>query len=117
MDSIKVSPRDVAAIIRATFPGYKGRKVAIRPVESVWFHDVNWSGGSRNQYRACTLDGRPTEKQPDTGARAPWDNPYDGLRVPTAQGFCIVEHCMFCGKDLGLRIYVHPSDMPKLLPQ
>jgi hypothetical protein len=28
----------------------------------------------------------------------------------------VVEHVYFRGKDLGYRIYVHPSDTPRLLP-
>lgn len=29
----------------------------------------------------------------------------------------IVEHCIFCGKDLGIIIYVNPNNLTKLLPK
>lgn len=113
---VPVTRKQVPAIVNATFPGYKGRKIGVKAVESVTFIDVNWSGGTRSQYRACALDGTPTERQPNMGAMPPWANPFEGKTVALPAGFVIVEHVMFCGKDLGLRIYVNPADMPKLLP-
>lgn len=113
---IYVEPAQVAALIRATFPNYTGRKVEIRPSATVGLHDLNWSGGSRSQYRACTLDGQPAGSADKFNHVAPWENVAEGKTLDIALGHCVVEHCIFMGKDHGLRIYARPEDMAPLLP-
>lgn len=107
---------DVAAIVNATFADYRGRKIRVGAAEKVSICDLNWSGGTRSQYRACALTGAPLGSLDRYNAMAPWDNPAEGQSLPLVPGACVVEHSYFCGKDSGLRIYVHPSDMPKMLP-
>jgi len=114
--TIHVDPADVRPIIEATFPAYRGAKVQVRAAETVLLTGLNWSGGSRNRYAACTLDGRASGNAGSGNAAPPWRNPVEGAPVAVPAGFVLVQHCMFCGKDLGLRIYVNPSDMPKMLP-
>ena len=116
LNAVPVARRDVEAIIRATFPEYRGRKIKVYATEKVSVHDLNWSGGSRSQYRACTLDGRTLGNLDRYNAMHPWSNPAEGATLPTMTGACVVCHTIFCGKDVGLRIAVHPSDLPKLLP-
>ena len=114
-DSIKVSRKEVFAVVNATFPNYKGRKFRIQPAEAVGFYDLNWSGGTRNQYRACAIDGSPIDSKYNLNSPAPWNNPFEGKRIELPMDVVIVEHSMFCGKDVGLRIYVNPANMPRLL--
>jgi hypothetical protein len=116
---IEVKKADMAAIIRATFPDYRGRKVKLCAAESVTIHmaDLNWSGGSRYQYRGATLSGQSTGSLDKHNATAPWDKPVGSFDVPIPAGACVVEHVMFCGKDLGLRIYVNPVDLARYLPK
>lgn len=115
-DMINVSRADVATIVNATFPGYRGRKIRIGAREKISLHDVNWGGGSKNEYRAVTLEGQPLGSSAKYAAMAPWSHHAEGAILPIPEGACIVEHSIFCGKDIGLRIYVNPADMPKLLP-
>lgn len=116
MEMINVRRDDVARIVAATFPGYRGRKIRVGAREKVGLHDLNWSGGSRSEYRAVTLDGIPLGSTAKYAAMAPWAHHAEGATLPVPEGACIVEHSIFCGKDTGLRIYVNPADMPKLLP-
>ena len=102
-------------IIKATFPDYRKRTVVIAPREKVTFHDVNWSGGTRSEYRACSIDGKRAEKTPHMGLNAPWNNPYSGLTIDLPVNTVIVEGGYFCGKKRQLYIYVHPANMPLLL--
>ena len=44
-----------------------------------------------------------------------WDNPLEGKTVSINPETLVVEHTYFCGQDCGIRIYVHPDNMPKLL--
>jgi hypothetical protein len=53
-----VKRQDVAAIVNATFGDYRGRKIRVGAAEKVSICDLNWSGGTRSQYRACTLTGQ-----------------------------------------------------------
>lgn len=106
---------EVETIIGATFPGYTGKKVQVESSESVLVHSLNWTGGSRNEYAACSMQGVPTGNASAGNAAPPWRNPVEGQSVSVPQGFALVKHCMFCGKDLGLTIYVNPADMPRYL--
>jgi hypothetical protein len=116
MTTVHINPTDVPHIIRATFPGYTGKKVEVRASESVTISNLNWGGGSRSQYAACTLDGEPTGNAFAANQADPWKNKVEGQSVAVPPGHALVEHCLFCGKDLGLRIYVNPADMPRYLP-
>jgi hypothetical protein len=117
VEPIKVKKADVARIIAATFPDYRGQKISVRPATSESLQDLNWSGGSRSQYRACTLDGRALGTSAEYHTYAPWDNrQVEGQSVPIPPGSVMVRHSIFCGKDTGLTITCHPDDMPKLLP-
>ena len=56
MHSIEIAnwqkDRSISAIVKATFPSYKRRKVYIRATETVHIQDLNWSGGTRREYHA-----------------------------------------------------------------
>ena len=109
MSDIYVKPEDVAQIIKATFPSYNGKKVRVTGAESVSFSNLEWSGGSRSLYRACTIDGAPL----GAAAHGHFDNPAEGKSVAIPPNCAVVQHIIFQGKDLGLQIYVRPADMPK----
>jgi hypothetical protein len=107
----------IARIVKATFPSYKRKKVMVRAAKSVELQDLNWSGGTRSEYRACTIDGRELGDSAKFNAMAPWDrrNP-EGQSVPIPAGAVMVRGGYFCGKESLLCIYVNPADMPKYLP-
>lgn len=115
LDYVKVARKDVEAIVRATFPDYRGRKFKVAATESATLHDLNWSGGSRSQYRSCTVTGHPIGSADRFNRLAPWDHQAEGARVPVPPGAVLVRHSMICGKDTGLTIYVNPADMPRLI--
>jgi len=113
---MKVSRKDIAAIIAGTFPDYTGRKLHVEAATSVTLYGLNWDGGSRNQFRACTIAGEVTGGSDAYNAQSPWRNQGEGKTLSIPQGFVVVEHTIFCGKDCGLRVYVNPADMPRWLP-
>ena len=112
---IKLSTKDVKQIVNATFPDYRRHFVYVEARESVTMHDLNWGGGTRAQYRACTIDGRPLPNQYDMSAPAPWANRFEGMTVPVPVDCVIVEGGHFCGKVATLHINVNPANMPKFL--
>jgi hypothetical protein len=105
---VSLSDPEVKRVVKATFPDYRGRTVyvsyATRPVDVTSY----WSGGSRSYFKVIDLrDGRvlgvPQNGTPfDGGPIRP-----EGIEVPP--GFAIVEHVIFCGRDLGIRIHVNPD--------
>ena len=115
MNSIKVKRKEVLGIIQATFSDYSGRKIKVVVSNSCTLHDLNWGGGTRYEYRACTIDGKALGDSGKYNAIAPWDNYAEGAIVPIPSGCIMVSRGCFCGHDTGLTIYVNPSDMPKLL--
>lgn len=114
---VYVERKGVEHVIQATFPEYKGRKVALKAVEKVVVNGLNWDGGSRSCYVGCTLDGKRTGDASIGNAAAPWANPIEGKEVTVPAGYALVEHSYFCGKNMGLMVYLNPADMPRYLPE
>lgn len=115
MKLITVSSKDVAHLLQATFPDYRKKKAIIVPSTEVGLHGLNWEGGSRAMYRACTLSGNATGGADSFHALAPWANPAEGAKLPIPPGMVVVEAGTFCGKPATARVYVNPADMPKFL--
>jgi hypothetical protein len=105
----------IAKLIKATFPSYNKRTVYIEATESVTLYDLNWAGGTRNEYKVSTLDGEPRGNSDKYNHVAPWDNPAEGKSLPIPAGFVVVEGGYFCGKERALTIHVNPLDMAKYL--
>lgn len=95
----------LVAFAKKAFPEYRGRK--FRKVVSSSSRELHsyWTEGSKDSYRTVDLaTGRiaePITVQPFVRDVAP---PF----VPSSN-VLLVEHTIFCGKDLGCRIYVHPD--------
>ena len=96
--------------------GYRKRKVYIHAAENITLHDLNWSGGTRNQYAVFTVDGQAGPTTAKYNQLAPWANPAEGARLPIPEGFVVVKSGHFCGREATARIHVHPANMPRLLP-
>lgn len=111
--NVKVTRKQAASILAASFPRYKGRKISVCFTESVTFYDTNWSGGTRNKYVALGSNGDSFV----FNAPAPWVNIVENTTVKLALDFVIVCHSNFCGSDAGITIYAHPAHAAKWLPQ
>ena len=111
----KAKTKDVRQIVKVTFPNYRKRTVLIQPTTKVTFHGLNWCGGSRSEYRACTVDGKPLPNKVDMNEPAPWVNQYEGAEIDLPVGAVVVKGGHFCGKVATLILYVHPDNMPRLL--
>lgn len=99
---MKTNIQAVKPLVKATFPDYTGRKFCVVPTDTITLHDTNWGGGTRNQYKAVRLeDGKVSE----FAAPAPWLNGAEGTPITIPEGHVVVEHSIFCGKDIGLTFY------------
>ena len=106
----KVATKHLKSIVNATFPDYRKRSVFLKVAEKTTISDVNWSGGTKSEYRACTIDGNPLETKVNMGLLPPWENPYEGLVINIPPGMVVVQGGHFCGKKATLFITVNPSD-------
>lgn len=98
--------------------GYAGKRFQAEPVESVTIpsHAGLWDSGSRTTYSAIELaTGRALPVSDNMSA--PWSDKRQDQVVALRAGFAIVKHSIFCGKDMGLTFFVHPSDVVKLVPE
>ena len=105
----------IAPIVRAAFGSVNSRRnVKVSVKETYHVHDY-WSDGSRDECRFVKLDTMQVISADQVEAIR--NNPYrlpmgDVALVP---GVAVVEHCIFCGKDLGYRVYLHSSNMAPML--
>lgn len=110
----RVNSKDIKDIIAATFPDFKGRKVSISSRGKVTFVDLNWSGGRRSEYVACTIEGKPLASMAKHNATAPWLNKAEGATIDIPDGALVVELAREGSKQF-LYLHANPANMPKLL--
>lgn len=112
---IKVSKSDksIKAVISATYPEWKGRKVFVKAATSYQLSNY-WSEGSRDFVQAYNLT-TGVAAHPSGTSCTPF-NQDAHLRIDIPEGVLLVEHSIFCGKDGGVTIYVNPENLVKFLP-
>ena len=101
---LSLQNKEVKAIVKATYPAYRGRKVFFSDQIPSGELRSYWDEGSRTYY---------TFYQPDTGitwplgSNHPWfekDKPAPNCDT-MPDSVCLVAHSIFCGKDCGITIY------------
>lgn len=114
MEIVYLTPDQVPPVIRRACSGYSGRKFQASIHASVTLSNGYWDGGSRSTYVAVNLETGET-----SGADPAIKNPFRCPQSPTVElqpGLAIVEHSIFCGKDSGITIHLHPSNVVQFLP-
>jgi len=106
---------EVQEIAHIAFPDYRGKKFKIDMFTGPMNLISNWDGGSRNSYVIVNMATGKTSEIPESGT--PQSHPGGAKLDKLPQGFAIVKHTIFSGKDLGITIYVNSENMAKLLPQ
>ena len=110
--SIKLTTKQARPIVSKAFPSYSGRRFRIEFTDKVSVHDTNWGGGTCNAYVVLNANGNTNR----VTVPAPWLNLVEGKTYPLGPDVLVIVHSIFCGKDLGIIIYAHPSHLPKWLP-
>ena len=113
MSTIHLTPNLVPPVIRAQ---YSGQKIQAEICESVHIpcNAGLWDGGSRDTYRALRLsDGAEI---PLSDGDAAFHGKQQDQTYTLAAGIVVINHCIFRGKDMGIRIYMHPDNAAPLLP-
>lgn len=111
-----LEPKDpVSQLMLVAFPSYVGRKFEVESCEQLTLVGAYWSGGSRTEYRALNLTTKEVSSA-DSGIQNPFRVPKAPV-VDMVPCVAIVAHRIFQGKDFGLRMYVHPSNLVGLIPE
>ena len=105
----------VKRVCQAAYPNYRGRTIKINYTESVNMASY-WDGGSRDYFEIVRLSDCQCMSIPAQSAFDIRLEGVDNFTIP--EGFVVVEHSIFCGKDLGLTIHARPDgsltlDKPK----
>lgn len=99
-------------IVARTFSGYTGKKIQISnqiPSELRSY----WDGGSKTSYCFFNLS---TKESQMVGTNHPFFEPDKPSHLESLPiGFVLVSHSFFCGKDMGITIYVNEEDMTKMI--
>ena len=114
--TVSRSDESIRAILHATYPDYRGRKVRVCVTTDPVDVRSYWQDGSRDYFVMLDLRHMVVLIVPQNGT------PFDGgpIRpegVDIPPGYAIVEHSIWCGKDMGIRIHVHPQTMPRFLKE
>lgn len=114
METIHLDSNDpTTAVMRKAFPTYAGKKYKLVVREGPMSLTSYWDGGSRDYYQIIQLaDGEHVAVRENGSGFVP---SLPELPVP-CPGYAVVEHSIFCGKDAGLTLYVHPDNAVKMLP-
>ena len=115
--SIAIKPGQIRPIIDATFPEYRGPKASVRIQATAEYSaaDLSWQDGSKTEVKALrNINGELVVADLNALSMSNTASFY-GVIPPD---FMLVEHVIFCGKDLGIRCVVSPDSvfLPKLLP-
>lgn len=104
----------VRTIVNKAFPSYTGNKFKLRITDSV-NASSSWQGGSRDYFVFVQLDGMKVSNE--MPAQSQFDKAVPGLKnVGLRDGVVCVKHSIFCGKDMGITIYISESNAVPLLP-
>lgn len=99
------------------FPEYTGRKFRYEICNKSMDLVSYWSGGSCNYYKIIDLTNDRILEIPQNGSGFERIKPLNNIQAP-APGFVVVKHSIFCGKDCGLTIYIHPENVnPELIDE
>ena len=103
----------VRRIVQAAFPGAKSRRTVKLTAKTSYHVQDYWDGGSRYYCRFVRLDDLSvlTSESVPRKERQQVGNPF-GLPIydiDLTPGFVVVENAIFCGKDIGYRIYYCPD--------
>lgn len=108
-NTFKVPAKSVRWLTDQAFPGYKKRHATIEVTTKVYFNNTFWDGGSKNTYKAVKLDSGEVASL--LVGSSPWNAVAEGTTVELTPGVAIVEQSCFLGKDMPLRIHLHPDNL------
>jgi len=103
---------DVKRLLAATYPEYKGRTINLKE-RNTYRPAAYWSGGTRYEFVILRLADYAAVNLTHSYDNPFEDKAHESYSIP--DGCAVVETGFFCGKPLGIRIYVNSNTFPKAL--
>lgn len=113
-EPVYLNPDQVPSSLRQSYTG-KMFKARICDTVTIPADAGLWDGGSRDTYTVIRMADGATIPAARHNA-APWDSNRQNRVVTLEPGICVVEHTMFCGKDMGLTFHIRADDVASMLP-
>jgi len=115
MNKIYTNHPDVKKIALSAYPNYNGKKFSVSVTDNPIDTRSSWEGGSRDYFVFLRLDNLSTFEIPSQSA---FDAKIKGAEgVSLVNDMVCVRHTFFCGKDLGITVYVHSSNAPAFIEE
>lgn len=114
MNTIYTKAPEVRHIAAMAFPSYRGDKFKVSTSAPSRL-DSCWQGGSRDFYALIDLGTGQSIAIPENGT--PFSNGgqiFTLAELPA--NIALIQHTIFCGKDLGITVYVNAVNLGKWLP-
>ncbi len=106
---MKTNNQTIKKIAKTAFPNYTGRKFSIEVQTKSFSVASYWEGGSRDYFVFVDLRNGRTIAMPQQSA---YDEPINGANECLLPPHCAcVSHCIFCGKDAGLKVILPNQDV------
>lgn len=112
MKPFKTNDPEVKKIALTAFPHYKGRKFKVKDFYPGKRLDSYWDGGSKDTFAVVELSSLRSIPLPNTWAMGSTGQPQAD-QLP--EGLCLVEHSIFCGKDVGITLHLNDANLQKFL--
>jgi len=111
---IHLEPNKVPVTLRGSYTG-KMFKAEVCESMTIPSDAGLWFEGTRHTFKYIRLeDGKELDAVNHNAS--PWNKSRQDVKVDLKPGYAVVEHTIFCGKDMGLRFYVHHADVVSFLP-
>lgn len=107
---LKLTRKQAWPMVQHVFPDYNGRHFKAEFTPSITLYNTLWDGGSKNEYAAVNMAGV-------SHAMPTFSEHGIGQKVEVEAGTAIVMRMWFCGRDIGVTIYMNPTDAPRWIPQ
>lgn len=105
---------DVIRLCRKVYPDYNGKKFRVQVTGNPFSVSSYWDGGSLTYFTFVRLNDGASMPMPAQSAFDPKIKGADAVSL--VPGMACVKHSIFCGKDTGCTVMVHPENAPKYLP-
>lgn len=108
-EAIKLTKDRVRSILAVTFPEYHGKTFRLE-YQDKYYPENYWDGGTKAYFKILEKNGDKTRLL-EPGRI--FTNPFLGKANEPFEiqpNWVIVEHYYFCGRDIGIRLYVHPNN-------
>ena len=111
---MKVKPdKFTRDLVKKAFPDYNGRKYRVKVFEGPKEIRSYWSEGSRDFYAFINMETKEAGEIHSNHPVYEPNQPNTLKELPI--NVALICHTIFCGKDIGVTIYVRPENMPLLL--